>query len=110
MHERGVMMRDLSPANVVMGDGASIIDFGLASYDGLHLSGMTPGYAPARQVRGEPPRDTDDFHTLGMTLLFAATGLHPVTLGDDPELPRTGALQRSRATTAGRRQEPCPPS
>ncbi|MEV4109032.1 class IV lanthionine synthetase LanL [Nonomuraea sp. NPDC049695] len=93
IHERGVMMRDLSPANVVIGDGASIIDFGLASYDGVHLPGRTPGYAPARQVRGEPPRDADDFHTLGMTLLFAATGLHPVTLGDDPELPRTRALQ-----------------
>ncbi|NUW37017.1 protein kinase/lanthionine synthetase C family protein [Nonomuraea sp. SMC257] len=93
VHERGVMMRDLSAANVVIGDGASLIDFGLASYDGLHLSGMTPGYAPARQVRGEPPRDADDLHALGMTLVYAATGLHPVTLGDDPELPRTRALQ-----------------
>ncbi|MET7464159.1 class IV lanthionine synthetase LanL [Nonomuraea sp. NPDC005501] len=93
VHERGVMIRDLSPANVVIGDGASIIDFGLASYDGLHLSGMTPGYAAARQVRGEPPREADDLHTLGMVLLYAATGLHPVTLGDDPELARTRALQ-----------------
>ncbi|NUW44448.1 hypothetical protein HT134_30620 [Nonomuraea rhodomycinica] len=93
VHERGVMMRDLSAANVVIGDGASLIDFGLASYDGLHLSGLTPGYAPARQVRGEPPRAADDLHALGMTLVYAATGLHPVTLGDDPELPRTRALQ-----------------
>ncbi|WP_344581185.1 class IV lanthionine synthetase LanL [Nonomuraea roseoviolacea] len=93
VHERGVMMRDLSAANLVIGDGASLIDFGLASYDGLHLSGMTPGYAPARQVRGEPPRAADDLHALGMTLAYAATALHPVTLGDDPELPRTRALQ-----------------
>ncbi|MEO3873686.1 class IV lanthionine synthetase LanL [Nonomuraea sp. B12E4] len=93
VHERGVVMRDLTPANVVISDGVSVIDFGLAAHDGLHLPGMTPGYAPARQVRDEPPQDTDDMHTLGMTLLFAATGLHPVALGDDPELPLTRALQ-----------------
>jgi serine/threonine protein kinase len=93
VHERGVIMRDLSPNNVLVGDGTSIIDFGLSAHDGLHLPGRTPGYAPARQARDETPRDTDDLHALGMTLLFALTDLHPVTLGDDPQLPRTRALQ-----------------
>ncbi|MEV5704957.1 class IV lanthionine synthetase LanL [Actinoallomurus sp. NPDC052274] len=93
VHERGVIMRDLTPANVVVGGEVAVVDFGLAAYDGLHLPGKTPGYAPARQIRNEPPRDTDDLHALGMTLAFAATGLHPVALGEDPGLPRTRALQ-----------------
>ncbi|WP_455568735.1 class III lanthionine synthetase LanKC N-terminal domain-containing protein [Streptomyces laurentii] len=93
VHERGVVMRDLSSTNVLIGDGANIIDFGLASHEGLHLPGWTPGYAPARQVRDEPPRDTDDLFALGMTLLFAASRLQPVSVGGDPELPRIRALQ-----------------
>jgi serine/threonine protein kinase len=104
VHERGVIMRDLSPANVLVGDGVSIIDFGFSAHDGLHLAGGTPGYAPARQLRDEPPRAADDFHALAMTLLFAATGLHPVTLGDDLELPRTRALQ-----AVSRDYHPAPP-
>lgn len=92
LHERGVIMRDLSPGNVVVGGGVSIIDFGLAAHDGVHLPGRTPGYASARQARGEPPADTDDLHQLGMTLLYAASGVHPVALDEDPDLPRVRAL------------------
>ena len=95
VHQRGVIMRDLSPKNVVIsGTGEpSIIDFGIAAYDGLHLNGATPGYAPARQRRGAAPEIADDYFALGMTLLFAATAMDPVSAGDDPELPRQRALQ-----------------
>lgn len=95
VHRRGVIMRDLSPKNVVIsGTGEpSIIDFGIAAYDGLHLDGATPGYAPARQRRAAPPTVADDYFALGMTLLFAATALDPVSAGDDPALPRHRALQ-----------------
>ncbi len=95
VHQRGVIMRDLSPKNVVIsGTGEpSIIDFGIAAYDGLHLDGATPGYAPARQRRGAAPEIADDYFALGMTLLFAATAMDPVSAGDDPELPRQRALQ-----------------
>jgi len=94
LHRRGVVMRDLSPKNVVIGPaGASLVDFGIAAYDGLHLPGATPGYAPARQVRGEPPTEGDDYFALGMTLLFAVTAADPVALGDDPGLSRVRALQ-----------------
>jgi tRNA A-37 threonylcarbamoyl transferase component Bud32 len=98
LHARGVVMRDLSPRNVVIdGDRISVIDFGVAGFDGLYLSGGTKGYAPARRSRGEPPRDTDDLHALAMTLLFATWGLRPVTLGDDADLPRRRALQAIRS-------------
>lgn len=95
VHQRGVIMRDLSPKNVVISETGepSIIDFGIAAYDGLHLDGATPGYAPARQRRAAPPEVADDYFALGMTLLFAATALDPVSAGDDPALPRHRALQ-----------------
>lgn len=97
-HSRGVIIRDLSPKNVVIGgSGPNIIDLGIAAYDGLHLDGATPGYAPERQHRCEPPVLADDYFALGMTILFAATGLDPVCAGDDLDLPRFRALQTIRS-------------
>ncbi|MBW4717515.1 class III lanthionine synthetase LanKC N-terminal domain-containing protein [Saccharothrix obliqua] len=96
VHERGVTMRDLTPANTITGESISVVDFGLAAHAGLHLPGSTPGYAPARQVRDETPRDTDDLHALGMVLTHALTGMPPVIAGDDLDLPRTRALQALR--------------
>jgi class IV lanthipeptide synthase len=94
VHARGVVLRDMSAKNVVVsGLEVSLIDFGLASHDGLHIPGGTPGFAPARQFRGEPPRDTDDLFALGMTLLYAAHSVPPVTLDGDLDAPRQRALQ-----------------
>jgi tRNA A-37 threonylcarbamoyl transferase component Bud32 len=98
LHRRGVVIRDLSPKNVVIdGSGVSIIDFGIAAYNGLRLPGVTPGYAPPRQWRDELPAAVDDYFALGMTLLFATSGLDPVSLGEDPDLPRVRALQAIRS-------------
>ncbi|MBG6135546.1 class III lanthionine synthetase LanKC N-terminal domain-containing protein [Longispora fulva] len=99
LHARGVIVRDLSPKNVVIDAGrVTLIDLGLAAYDGLHIPGGTPGYAPARQCRDEPPLPHDDLHALGMTLLTAANGLSPISVGDDHDLARIRALQVIRAT------------
>lgn len=94
VHARGVVLRDIAAKNVVVsGPEVSLIDFGFASHDGLHIPGGTPGFAPARQLRGEPPRDTDDLFALGMTLIYAAHSVLPVTLDGDPDAPRQRALQ-----------------
>lgn len=97
VHQRGVIMRDLSPKNVVTdGETVSVIDFGIAGYAGLHLPGATPGYSPARQRRDEPPQQADDYFALGMTLVFAATVLDPVCWDEDPGLSRLRARQTIR--------------
>lgn len=94
VHARGVIVHDMSAKNVVVeGPDVSLIDFGFASHDGLHIPGGTPGFAPARQLRGEPPRDTDDLFALGMTLIYAAHSVLPVTSDSDLDAPRQRALQ-----------------
>jgi hypothetical protein len=102
VHARGVLMRDLTPRNVIVGSGGSgdemhdrltVIDFGLADFAGLHLPGGTPGYAPARQRRRAAPEDTDDFFGLGMTLLYAESNVNPLSIGEDLELAAQRALQ-----------------
>lgn len=80
IHERRVIVRDLTPRNIVLGDGsASIVDFGIAAFAGVSIRGATPGYAPPRQREGQDACLADDAYALGMTLLFAVSGLHPVT-------------------------------
>ena len=98
VHARGVVMRDLAPKNIVVdGDRVSIVDFGLAAHADVYIPGATYGFAPARQRRDEPPRDTDDFFALGMTLLVMVNYVYPVTLGEDHELAALRARQSIRA-------------
>ncbi|RBM07249.1 serine/threonine protein kinase [Streptomyces sp. PT12] len=94
LHRRGVLMRDITPRNVVLGGRrAFLVDFGLAALDGVHLPGGTPGFSPPAQLRGEPPTPGDDCFALGMTLAFAVTGLTPVAAPVTRELARQRALQ-----------------
>jgi serine/threonine protein kinase len=97
VHAHGVIMRDLTPRNIVVdGDAVTLIDFGLADFEGLHLPGGTPGYAPARQRLHGEPSVRDDLFGLGMTLLYAESNVNPLTLGADLELPAERALQSLR--------------
>ena len=94
VHQRGVLIRDLHPRNIVVdGGGASLIDFGLAGYEGLHLRGGTAGYAAPRQFTDAEPSPTDDFLALGATLVFAWSGLTPVVAALDADEPRRRSLQ-----------------
>jgi serine/threonine protein kinase len=94
VHARGVTVRDLSPRNVVVGDGGfSLIDFGMADYEGFNLQGGTPGYVSARQRRSALVHQGDDLFALGMVLAFAATALPPVTHGEHADEARLRMLE-----------------
>lgn len=94
IHRRGVLVRDISPKNIVLNRARpSIVDFGIAAADGIAPIGRTPGYASPGQQRGEPPAAADDCYALGMTLLFALTGVDPVAVGDDAGWTRVRALE-----------------
>ncbi|MEV0537687.1 class IV lanthionine synthetase LanL [Kitasatospora sp. NPDC050463] len=94
IHQRGVVVRDLKPDNVVL-DAAGrchVIDFGISALDGVGPDGSTPGYsAPVRRVSG-PAEPADDYYALGTTLCFAATGLDPVIVDGDAAVNRDRTL------------------
>lgn len=99
VHERGVLIRDLNPRNVVVApDGtAKLIDLGLAGYNGLYLPGGTSGYSSARQFRHQEPTTGDDLVALGTTLTYAWSALPAVVLSRDVDEPRRVALRMIRA-------------
>jgi hypothetical protein len=99
VHERGVLIRDLNPRNVVIGpDGAAtLIDLGLAGLNGLCLPGGTSGYSSARQFRHQEPTAADDLLALGTRLVYAWSALPPVVLTGDSDEPRRVALRMIRA-------------
>ncbi|WP_052808964.1 lanthionine synthetase LanC family protein [Streptomyces natalensis] len=105
LHRRGVVMRDLTPRNIVLRDGRpSIIDFGISALDGFHLPGGTPGFAPPEQLADEdPPRVEDDHYALGMVLAHAATGVLPLPGAATAVLARTRMRQTLAAVHGGGR-------
>ena len=99
VHERGVLIRDLNPRNVVVApDGsAKLIDLGLAGHNGLYLPGGTSGYSSARQFRHQEATTGDDLLALGTTLCYAWSALPAVVLSRDVDEPRRIALRMIRA-------------
>ncbi len=96
MHRRGVVHKDINPANIVMGDAPLevwLIDYDLASifaeerlaFSHLsELSGTLPYMAPEQTGRTGRVLDARaDLYSLGATLYAAATGQPPFE-GDDP--------------------------
>lgn len=87
VHARGVVVRDLSPKNVVLGEdgGCTLIDFGTSRYEDLQMPGWSRGFSVPDQRTGRPSEPSDDLFSLGATLFFAATGMNPVIIDPDPE-------------------------
>jgi serine/threonine protein kinase len=94
MHGRGVIHRDITPANVVVGDDGTpcLVDFALAlSFAEIRpefthhaeITGTLAYLAPEATGRtGRPVDQRADLYALGATLYELATGAPPFGLGD----------------------------
>jgi len=84
VHAAGVLHRDLSPANVVLGpDGPVLVDFGIARFaeaTTLTLTGTvvgTAGWLAPELLRDDVATEASDVWSLGAVLAYAATGRPP---------------------------------
>ena len=94
IHAAGVVHRDLTPRNIVLGpDGPRVVDFGIAWYPGAvpvtqaGASVGTPSWmAPERLFAGgDAASPASDVWSWGAVMAYAAGG--PGTTTDDPGLP-----------------------
>ncbi|MFI0988616.1 class IV lanthionine synthetase LanL [Streptomyces exfoliatus] len=88
-HARGCVLRDFTPANVmVRPDGAlRLIDLELAVLaDDVALPTRvgTPGFSPPERLVDAPVSPTGDYYSLGATLCFVLTGKVPTLLEEKP--------------------------
>ncbi|MET9339019.1 class IV lanthionine synthetase LanL [Nonomuraea sp. NPDC003804] len=88
IHRAGVVIRDLTPANVLLSDAGELrlIDLEAATVAGSEAVRLgTPGYA-APETAGEVPPPADqagDLFGLGAVLAFAALRQDPLLVADD---------------------------
>ncbi|MFC4065709.1 serine/threonine-protein kinase [Actinoplanes subglobosus] len=91
-HARGLVHRDVTPANVMLtGAGAKIVDFGIsavigqrdAAADGSLLG--TPAYLAPERLGGAAVLPATDVYALGLLLYRALTGRMPWPAGNTAE-------------------------
>ena len=81
LHQSSILHGDIKPENIFIDDDGFVLgDLGAAwlRADGGPAAGMTPPYAAPEVWRGQAPSVASDIYSLGLTLMFAATGRVPV--------------------------------
>jgi diguanylate cyclase (GGDEF)-like protein len=112
MHRRGVVHRDISPANIMLRDGQlTLVDFALATTSAeirpefthpSEIVGTLPYLAPEQTGRtGRPADQRADLYAMGATLYELATGEPPFGVGEPmrlihDQLARVAAPPRQR--------------
>lgn len=106
-HHPPVIHRDIKPSNILLGDRSGnhlgqvyLVDFGSVQTVASKESGTITivgsyGYIPYEQFCGQAA-PASDLYSLGMTLLYLATGLHPADLPQEQgevQVPNTGLSQ-----------------
>ncbi len=87
VHAAGVVVRDLTPANIMVGDDGelSLIDLELAATpEDDAVPGGSPGYAAPEQWTDRHATAAADLHSLGAILFALVTGAEPHLAPDDP--------------------------
>jgi hypothetical protein len=112
-HARGIVHRDVKPANVLLRDGPgveiSILDFGLAQFDAaetLTNAGDVPGtlaYISPERLGGETATPAADVWAVGVLLWEALAGGHPFWKGSALETAR--AIERGAVSLATMRPD-----
>ena len=107
IHAAGVVHRDLTPRNVVLGpDGPRVVDFGIAWYDGAAViteTGArvgTPAWMAPERLTHDEVTAAGDVWSWGAVMAYAALG-YPVVGGSGPEVVAHRIL-RGEVDLAGR--------
>ena len=104
-HERGVVHRDVKPANVLVTSAGDVklLDFGIAKLQREHdsaaqfdtgtgITPMTPAYASPEQISGSVVSPATDTYALGVMMYLLLTGELPYGAGSDSALELARAI------------------
>jgi len=100
-HQRGLIHRDVKPANVMLGKNGEVklMDFGIvrATDSDLTRTGAflgTPSYMAPEQFQGEKLTPAADQFSLGIVFYEALTGIKPFRADDETSLSKKIQTQR----------------
>jgi serine/threonine-protein kinase len=93
-HARGLVHRDVKPANIMLaGTGVKVVDFGISALVGEHVDQSddgivqgTPGYVAPERLLGAPVGAAADVYALGVVLFQALAGRLPFDAVGETEI------------------------